>query len=74
MIIMISLSIGFFIGYLAASLVNAARDYEMPEMRDHASGTRKEWARETPQQMVDIDYNRHPENGLRSYPTNTTRW
>jgi hypothetical protein len=42
---MISLSIGFFIGYLTATLVNVARDYEMPKteqedlMLNHAAGT-----------------------------------
>jgi hypothetical protein len=52
MIIMISLSIGFFIGYLTATLVNVARDYEMPKIeqedlvRDHASETEKGWAKE----------------------------
>jgi len=33
MTIIISLSIGFLIGYLAASLANAAREYEMPEIK-----------------------------------------
>jgi len=33
MAIIFSLSIGFLIGYLAASLVSAAREYEMPEIK-----------------------------------------
>jgi hypothetical protein len=32
MTILISLSIGFMIGDLAASLANAAKEYEMPEI------------------------------------------
>ena len=60
MIVIISLFIGFFIGYLTATLVNVARDYEMPEIeqddliRNHESGTRKGWAKEASQQMTSV--------------------